>query len=132
MIKAIAEVFFVDNGKILLVQQRKESAYGLWSFPGGKLEPGETPEEAAHREVLEELSCKITNLKPFKTYDHQSPTALLKLYGFTGELNGTIKLKDDELLAYGWFSLDSIATNQIKLRSPRILEQIKEVLQTTA
>ena len=51
----------VDRDGRLLVQQRPEglSMAGLWEFPGGKLEPGETPERALIRELGEELAIDV-------------------------------------------------------------------------
>ena len=51
----------VDRDGRLLVQQRPEglSMAGLWEFPGGKLEPGETPEQALIRELQEELAIDV-------------------------------------------------------------------------
>lgn len=51
----------VDRDGRLLVQQRPDggSMAGLWEFPGGKLEPGETPEQALVRELSEELGIDV-------------------------------------------------------------------------
>ncbi len=51
----------VDRDGRLLVQQRPEglSMAGLWEFPGGKVEPGETPEQALIRELAEELAIDV-------------------------------------------------------------------------
>ena len=51
----------VDRDGRVLVQQRPEglSMAGLWEFPGGKLEPGETPEQALIRELAEELAIDV-------------------------------------------------------------------------
>ncbi len=51
----------VDRDGRLLVQQRPEglSMAGLWEFPGGKIEPGETPEQALIRELAEELGIDV-------------------------------------------------------------------------
>jgi 8-oxo-dGTP diphosphatase len=51
----------VDRDGRLLVQQRPDglSMAGLWEFPGGKIEPGETPEEALIRELGEELAIDV-------------------------------------------------------------------------
>ena len=51
----------VDRDGRLLVQQRPEglSMAGLWEFPGGKIEPGETPEQALVRELAEELAIDV-------------------------------------------------------------------------
>ena len=56
----------VDARGRVLVQQRPagRSMAGLWEFPGGKIEPGETPEAALVRELREELAVEIDDLTP--------------------------------------------------------------------
>ncbi|MBC1500875.1 (deoxy)nucleoside triphosphate pyrophosphohydrolase [Listeria weihenstephanensis] len=54
------------NGKILCVQRADSAVNGAdWEFPGGKIEPGETPEQALIREVQEEIGCEITVTEAF-------------------------------------------------------------------
>lgn len=48
-----------DDGRVLLVLRGREPSRGLWSVPGGKVEPGETLEEACAREVLEETGLTV-------------------------------------------------------------------------
>lgn len=61
-----AAVLALDTrGRILLVRQRREAAgKDLWEIPAGKLEPGEAPEEAARRELLEETGLSAKELVP--------------------------------------------------------------------
>ena len=124
----IADAIIIVNGKVLLVQQRKPSAYGLWSYPGGHVEAGETPEQAVYREVREELGVRLVNAQPFKVYQLATPTGDLELNTFTGNIEGNITLKDDELLAYGWFSLDALESMPDKLRAPVVLTQARDGL----
>lgn len=47
------------DGRILCTQRGPGHQSGLWEFPGGKIEPGESAEEALQREIAEELSCEV-------------------------------------------------------------------------
>jgi 8-oxo-dGTP diphosphatase len=54
--KEVAVGILARDGKILACQRKRNAVYGLkWEFPGGKLEPGETPAGALRRELKEEL-----------------------------------------------------------------------------
>jgi len=61
------------DGRILIAKRPEEKAMaGLWEFPGGKIEPGETPEQAVVRELREELSVEPCErcLHPFAFVSH--------------------------------------------------------------
>ena len=63
----VALALISSDGKVLMQQRPRNKAHGgLWEFPGGKLEPGETPEQAIVREIDEELgvSVEATDLSP--------------------------------------------------------------------
>lgn len=60
MIDVVAAVIQDDKGKILIAQRNlQKSQGGLWEFPGGKIEPNETKEEAIIREIKEEMDIEI-------------------------------------------------------------------------
>ena len=67
----------IRRGNSYLVRQRPEgsSMAGYWEFPGGKCEPGETPEEAARRECLEETGLEITIGGLRQVVEHRYPHA---------------------------------------------------------
>jgi 8-oxo-dGTP diphosphatase len=82
----VAAVALVDADSRVLIAQRPEgkSMAGLWEFPGGKVEPGETPEDALLRELKEELGIELCRscLAPFNFASHAYETfhLLMPLY----------------------------------------------------
>ena len=73
-----------QEGKILCAKRSaKMSMGGLFEFPGGKIENGESPEEALKREILEELSIEIEPVKALPKVIHcYSPQMTITLYPF--------------------------------------------------
>ncbi len=63
MIEVSAAIIHARDGRILICQrgEGRKNAH-LWEFPGGKIEPGESPESCLRRELMEELSLPVTNL----------------------------------------------------------------------
>ena len=79
----------------VLIALRDESLHqgGLWEFPGGKLEPGETAEQALVRELHEELDISVQTASPLLTIQHQYPDRAVQLLVyevscFSGEAKG--------------------------------------------
>ena len=60
MIRVSAGVIFSEDGRVLLCSRPADKPPAGWEFPGGKIEAGETPEEALKRELLEELDLPGT------------------------------------------------------------------------
>lgn len=65
---AVGAVVFKNNC-VLLVRRGQAPSEGLWAIPGGSVEIGETLQEAAEREILEETGIKIRAGKPIYTFD---------------------------------------------------------------
>lgn len=71
-----------DTDEVLAVQRGYGSMAGMWEFPGGKIERGETAEDACKRELYEELKVRITNLRDFYTVEYDYPDFHLSMQCF--------------------------------------------------
>ena len=71
----------IKDGDKYLIGQRPahKSQGGLWEFMGGKIEPGETPEQALKRECLEELALEIENERIIDSVVHKYPEKTIRL-----------------------------------------------------
>lgn len=81
----------VRDGKVLCAQRGTDGTLaGLWEFPGGKIEAGETPKEALAREIREELDCIVEVGDEVTTTSHEYEFGIVRLTTFYCQLtNGT-------------------------------------------
>ncbi|KQV09115.1 hypothetical protein ASC89_03045 [Devosia sp. Root413D1] len=101
-----ASVALIDRDKVLLIQRARKPYFGMWSLPGGRLEAGETPEQAAEREILEEVGLSVWRLHPIKRMLLSEGRFVLQVYAteaFEGEI-----VASDEVSAWRWVRLDEI------------------------
>ena len=59
VIPCVGAVVFDAQGRLLMIQRGHDPGAGLWSIPGGRIEPGETDEQALVRELLEETNLQV-------------------------------------------------------------------------
>jgi 8-oxo-dGTP diphosphatase len=82
MQKVVAAVL-MKEGRVLLAQRKKGDRFeGLWEFPGGKLEPGETPEEGLERELSEEFGIETRVGKFLCSVRHYSASQSFELLAY--------------------------------------------------
>ena len=105
--KEVVAAIIRKGGRIFATQRGYGEFKDWWEFPGGKMEPGETPEEALVREVREELDAEISIDKLLYTVEWDYPKFHLTMHCFmTSLLNETLNLKEHE--AARWLTKDEI------------------------
>ena len=96
MVQVVAAILERD-GKILICRRRPEQSHGLkWEFPGGKVEPGESPAQALERELEEELGIRQASGEQIAAYDYTYPgkkairLLFFRVHSYTGEPSNLI------------------------------------------
>lgn len=83
IVHVAAAVITRPDGSVLLGQRAPDTFYpGYWEFPGGKVEPGETPRDALIRELDEELGMRVDTAYPWITREHVYEHAHVSLHFF--------------------------------------------------
>ena len=130
---AIAVVMRVRQ--VILVQRRNPPDAGLWGYPGGRIEPGETILEAAVRELHEETGLTghpLGLLRPFDVFDRSPAGDLLGHFILLPVLcrwiSGNPEAADDALDA-AWFDIDRLESGKAILSS-RVIDLAAEAIRT--
>lgn len=110
-IRVVAAVIKATNEKgepmIFATQRGYGDFKGGWEFPGGKIEAGETPQEALVREIKEELETEIAVGELIDTVEYDYPTFHLSMDCFWAEIvSGELVLKEHE--AAKWLTKDEL------------------------
>ena len=105
-VKVVAAVI-KRNGKIFATARGYGDYKGGWEFPGGKIEPGETPGEALKREILEELDTEISVGELIDTIEYDYPAFHLSMDCFWCSIvRGDLVLREAE--AARWLSKEEL------------------------
>ena len=96
-IEVVAAIIFDTQGRIFATQRGYGEWKDWWEFPGGKIEPGETPQQALKREIREELDADIEVGSLLQTIDYDYPSFHLTMHCFKCRLaNGHLTLLEHE------------------------------------
>ncbi|MFG2352616.1 NUDIX hydrolase [Streptomyces sp. NPDC048521] len=104
----ISAAIITDGNRVLMVRRRVKEGELSWQFPAGGIEPGETPEEAAVRETLEETGLKVEAVSLIGQRVHPK-TGREMSYTACTVVDGEAHVADeDELDAVAWVTLAEI------------------------
>ena len=117
----------LEGDRFLLVQRGQAPAAGSYAFPGGRVEPGESDEEAARRELQEETNLTAEALVAFEemTIDGDNGRRYrLAIFLATG-VCGNLQASDDAASA-GWYSLEEMRTLPVTPGTLSVATRLKE------
>lgn len=106
-------VIIIKDSKILMGKRINSHGHNTWNFPGGHLEFGESPEQCAIRETLEETGLSIKNIAagPYTNdiFEGTTPKHYITLYMVAEYASGNPQvLEPEKCLEWGWFSWDDL------------------------
>ena len=122
-IEVVAAVIFDERGRIFATQRGYGEWKDWWEFPGGKIEAGETPQQALKREIREELEAEIEVGELMKTIDYNYPNFHLTMHCFKCRIMGGVTLKEHEaakwlapskLTSVNWLPADEDFIKELK------------------
>lgn len=126
IIRVVAAII-VDGDYVFATQRGYGDWKDYWEFPGGKIEPGETPEEALCREIREELDTEINIGEKISTIEYDYPEFHLSMDCYLAEVKtGELVLKEHEaarwllkedLDSIDWLPADRTLIDLLKKRS---------------
>ena len=124
-IEVVAAIIHDDEGRIFATQRGYGDFKDGWEFPGGKMEPGESPEGALKREILEELETRIVVERLVQTVEYDYPAFHLKMHCFWCHVeSGSLTLKEHE--AAKWLSLSMLDSVDWLPADKAVVEKIKK------
>jgi 8-oxo-dGTP diphosphatase len=109
-VDVVGAVILNEANEILCaLRSQKMSLPGLWEFPGGKIEPNETPQGSLIREIQEELNCTITVGELVADAAYEYPTIIVRLITYLAKIiDGVPVASEHEKLI--WLPVDQLLT----------------------
>ena len=95
----VTAAVIIEDGKVFATQRGYGEFKDGWEFPGGKIENGETPEEALRREIMEELDTKVTVGELFDTVEYDYPEFHLSMKCYL------CRVEEGDLVLNGWIRI---------------------------
>lgn len=120
-------VIWNEQGKILIDRRRPEGLMGgLWEFPGGKLEPGETVQDCIKREIQEELAIGVEVGDHLITINHTYSQfhVTLNVYHCRHESGEPQPIECDEIR---WVTVDELPSYEFPIANLQIIQALKEI-----
>ena len=126
--REVGTAVIVKDGKFLIAQRAKhKEAAGLWEFPGGKREEGETLQECLERELMEEFEIKaeVDEFIMDSLYKYPHGEFLLKVFRVSIPDNANLILKEHQDLC--WVNVEDMNNYDFSAADLPIIEKLKDL-----
>lgn len=124
---AVCAAIIIDRGKVLLTLRPADKRLGgFWEFPGGKLEAGESPHQALHRELREELDIGVEIGELLGTVDHSYEWGQVQIAGYLCRFKGGT-IKHLEVADHSWVNIAQLADYRILPADQPFIARLKEL-----
>ncbi len=129
-IEVVAAIIVDSQNRIFATQRGSGDWKDWWEFPGGKIEPGETPEQALKREIWEELETRITVGERVHTVEWDYPKFHLTMHCYLCTIeSGSLTLLEHE--AARWLAPDELNSVQWLPADWEVIEMLKKKIFAT-
>ena len=123
----VVAAIIISDGKIFATQRGYGEWKGWWEFPGGKIEPGECPQEALVREIREELDAEIEVGELLETVEWDYPDFHLKMHCFICSLvSESVHLNEHEAAA--WLTRETLRSVKWLPADEGLVDNIKNLI----
>ena len=123
----VVAAIIIRDGKIFATQRGYGEWKGWWEFPGGKIEPGECPQEALVREIREELDAEIEVGELLETVEWDYPDFHLKMHCFICSLvSESVHLNEHEAAA--WLTRETLRSVKWLPADEGLVDNIKNLI----
>ena len=126
-IQVVAAIIHDAEGRIFATQRGYGEFKDGWEFPGGKMEAGETPEEALRREIWEELETRIEVERLVETVEYDYPQFHLTMHCYLCRVvSGRLELKEHE--AARWLAKEELGSVDWLPADLQIIDNIRRLI----
>ena len=123
----VVAAIIIKDGEVFATQRGYGDWQGWWEFPGGKIEPGETPQEALVREIREELDADISVGALLETVEWDYPTFHLTMHCYLCTLlSASLNLNEHQAAA--WLTPQTLTTVKWLPADEGLIGRLRETL----
>ena len=123
----VVAAIIIDKEKVFATQRGYGEFKDGWEFPGGKMEQGETPQQALKREIQEELDTEIEVGELLDTVEYDYPSFHLTMHCFISTIkSGDLILKEHE--AAKWLTKETLGSVDWLPADKGLIEKIRKIL----